>query len=96
MGEEQILEGLSREIMRKVQQARKNADLNLDARIELSLFVEGRLLAAAKTHEALLKSETLTTRLSYASSKESLTGSHIETATDVEEGLIGIGIRVIG
>jgi isoleucyl-tRNA synthetase len=96
MGEEQILEGLSREIMRKVQQARKNADLKLDARIELSLFVEGRLLAAAKTHEALLKSETLTTRLSYASSKESLTGSHIETATDVEEGLIGIGIRVIG
>jgi isoleucyl-tRNA synthetase len=50
LSEEQILEGLSREVMRKIQAARKNADLKMDARIELTLFLEGKLLEAAKTH----------------------------------------------
>jgi isoleucyl-tRNA synthetase len=93
--EEQILEGLSREVMRKIQQARKNADLKLDARIELTLFIEGKLLDAARAHEETLKAETLTTRLSYVTRKEDLSGNHIETATDVEEGPVGIGLRVI-
>jgi isoleucyl-tRNA synthetase len=92
--EEQIFEGLAREVMRKIQQARKNADLKLDARIELILFVEGRLLAAVKAHEAVLCAETLTSTLRYASSPDGLSGTHIETATDVEEGPIGIGLRV--
>ena len=93
--EEQILEGLSREVMRKVQQARKNADLKLDSRIELTLCIEGKLLDAAKAHEETLKAETLTTRLTYVSTPDALSGSHIETATDVEEGPVGIGLRVI-
>jgi isoleucyl-tRNA synthetase len=93
--EEQILEGLSREVMRKIQQARKNADLKLDARIELCLFVEGKLLEAVKAHESTLKQETLSDRLNYVSSKESLQGTHKEIASDIEEGLVGVGIRVI-
>jgi isoleucyl-tRNA synthetase len=93
--DEQILEGLSREVMRKIQQARKNADLRLDARIELSLFVDGKLLDAVKAHESTLKSETLTLKLSYVSSPEAVTGSHTEVATDIEEGNVGIGIKVI-
>jgi len=93
--DEQILEGLSREVMRKIQQARKNADLKLDARIELSLFVEGKLLEAVKAHEATLKSETLTSKLSYAASAEALTGTHTEVATDIEEGKVGIGLKVV-
>ncbi len=92
--EEQILEGLSREVMRKIQQARKNADLKLDARIELSLFVEGKLLEAVKAHEATVMSETLTTKLSYASTAESVVGTHTEVATDIEEGKVGIGLKV--
>ena len=91
--EEQILEGLSREVMRKIQQARKNADLKLDARISLSLFVEGKLLEAVKAHEATLKEETLATQLSYVASETLVTGTHTEVA-DIEEGKIGIGITV--
>jgi hypothetical protein len=81
--------------MRKIQQARKNADLKMDARIELTLFVEGKLLEAAKAHEATLRSETLCEKLSYVTSEASLKGSHTEVATDVEEGPVGIGLTVL-
>jgi isoleucyl-tRNA synthetase len=93
--EEQILEGLSREVMRKIQQARKNADLKLDSRISLSLFVDGKLLEAVKAHENTLKEETLTTTLTYVSAANAVVGTHTEIATDVEEGQIGIGLSVI-
>jgi hypothetical protein len=95
LNEDQILEGLSREVMRKIQQARKNADLKLDARIELSLFVDGKLLEAVKAHESTLTSETLTKKLTYAASAESVTGTHTEVATDIEEGKVGIGLKVV-
>ncbi len=94
LNEEQILEGLSREVMRKIQQARKNADLKLDARIELSLFVEGKLLEAVKAHEATVISETLAVKLSYAATAESVQGTHTEIVTDLEEGKIAIGLTV--
>ena len=92
--EEQILEGLSREVMRKIQQARKNADLKLDARITLSLFVDGKLLEAVKAHESTVRAETLSTSLHYASSSGAVTGTHTEIVSDLEEGQIGIGITV--
>jgi isoleucyl-tRNA synthetase len=95
LSEEQILEGLSREVMRKIQQARKNADLNLDARIELTLWLEGNLLQAAQAHEATLKSETLCAKLTYVGSKDALKGQHIEVAEDVEEGLVGVGLTPV-
>ncbi len=93
--EEQILEGLSREVMRKIQQARKNADLKLDARIELSLFLEGKLLEAVKAHEATLKDETLTVKLVYAATADGVHGTHCETVTDIEEGSVSIGLKVV-
>lgn len=95
LSEEQILEGLSREVMRKIQQARKNADLDLDARIDLCLWIEGKLLQAAQAHEAVLKAETLCAKLTYVGSKDALRGQHVEVAEDVEEGLVGVGITRI-
>jgi isoleucyl-tRNA synthetase len=94
LSDEQILEGLSREVMRKVQQARKNADLKLDARIHLSIHCDGKLLEAVKAHEATLKSETLAQSLVYAANADAVTGKHKETATDIEEGQVTIGITV--
>ena len=93
--EEQIQVGLAREVMRKIQAARKNADLRMDARIHLTLFVDGKLLEAVKAHEETLKSETLTLQLTYAPTPEAITGTHTEVVTDVEEGKIGIGLKVI-
>ena len=92
--EEQILEGLSREVMRKIQQARKNADLKLDAKINLSLHCDGKLLEAVKAHETTLKDETLAKALHYAASADDVKGTHVETATDIEEGHVRIGLTV--
>jgi isoleucyl-tRNA synthetase len=53
-------EGLMREIVRQIQSARKEADLNVDDRIELSLSSSDDLIQRAHSdHAAAIKEETL-------------------------------------
>lgn len=58
-------EGISREIIRHIQSARKEAGLNVDDRIKLTLITDDKELTDAITdHGDTIKSETLTTKLS--------------------------------
>jgi isoleucyl-tRNA synthetase len=57
-------EGLARDLVRAVQQARKDAGLDVSDRIELTLGGSAGTLAAAREHEQLIARETLAT--SYA------------------------------
>src|SRR4029453_12505766 len=59
-------EGLAREIVRAVQNARKQAGLDVSDRIELSLGGDEDLLAAARAHETYLTGETLATSITYS------------------------------
>ena len=52
-------EGLAREIVHAVQNARKAAGLQVEDRIELRLGGDDELLAAAREHEAYVAGETL-------------------------------------
>ena len=61
-------EGLARDIIRGVQQARKDAGFDVSDRIKLSLTASDEVLAAVGEHSELVKSETLTLELETSSS----------------------------
>lgn len=56
-------EGLARDLVRQVQQARRDAGLEVSDRIALTVTGSADVLAAAETHRDLLTSETLATSL---------------------------------
>lgn len=58
-------EGLAREVVRAVQNARKNAGLEVEDRIALTLGGDDALLAAAQAHEAYVTGEVLATSVAY-------------------------------
>jgi isoleucyl-tRNA synthetase len=59
-------EGLAREVVHAVQNARKAAGLNVEDRIALTLAGDAELLDAARAHEPYVAGETLATRVEYA------------------------------
>jgi len=67
-------EGLARDVVRAVQQARKEADLDVSDRISTTLAATKDVLDAVKSHEELVKNETLTLEISYRESA-SLSGA---------------------
>jgi isoleucyl-tRNA synthetase len=56
-------EGHARDLVRVIQQARKDADLNVSDRIRTSVTAREDLIAAAREHAELLKGETLSVEL---------------------------------
>ena len=58
-------EGLAREIVHAIQNARKTAGLQVEDRIELLLGGADELLAAAREHEPYVARETLAVRVTY-------------------------------
>jgi isoleucyl-tRNA synthetase len=58
-------EGLAREIVHAVQNARKEAGLEITDRIELSLGGDEELLAAAREHQPYIAGEVLATAVAY-------------------------------
>jgi isoleucyl-tRNA synthetase len=58
-------EGLAREVVRAVQEARKQAGLEVSDRISLELSGDDELLEAAREHEAYIAGETLATSVGY-------------------------------
>jgi isoleucyl-tRNA synthetase len=63
-------EGTARDLVRAVQQARKDAGLQVSDRIALTVSAPASALDAARTHEALIAEETLATSVSYAEAAE--------------------------
>jgi isoleucyl-tRNA synthetase len=58
-------EGLAREIVHAIQNARKSAGLQIEDRIELLLGGDGELIEAAREHEPYVTRETLAVSVSY-------------------------------
>lgn len=73
-------EGLARDVIRAIQQARKDAGFDVSDRIQCQLLAEKDVLDAIETHKELVKSETLTLALSLEVS------SKLDSAVSVGEG----------
>jgi isoleucyl-tRNA synthetase len=58
-------EGLAREVVHAVQNARRQAGLEITDRIELRLAGDPELLEAARAHEDYVGGETLATAVAY-------------------------------
>jgi isoleucyl-tRNA synthetase len=88
---EQLQEGLSREVLRRVQVARKNAGLKLDDRIRLSLALAGEVRDACERALALFEREALAVEVRFV---ETVEGQFAEQA-DIDGVAVGIGISVV-
>src|SRR4029078_12920684 len=65
LDDELVREGLAREIVRAIQYARKDAGLNVEDRIALTLGGDDELLAAAQAHQDYVAGEVLATSVFY-------------------------------
>jgi isoleucyl-tRNA synthetase len=79
-------EGLAREFVRRVQDLRKTANLDVADRIELFVEASAGLRSAVEAHRDYVTSETLTTRLSLTNPPDD--------AFVVEDGFDGEKVRV--
>jgi isoleucyl-tRNA synthetase len=83
-------EGLAREVVHAVQAARKNAGLEVEDRISLTLGGDEELLAAAREHEDYVAGETLATSLTFD-------GAQGESgSTEIEGRQLSISVRLAG
>ena len=64
---ELVQEGLAREFVRRVQDLRKSAELDVADRIELFVEASPGLRSAIEAHRDYITAETLTSRLEFAS-----------------------------
>jgi isoleucyl-tRNA synthetase len=78
LDEELLREGAAREVVHAVQNARKNAGLEVEDRIELALSGDNGLLDVVRQHADYVVGETLASRLELDGTV--LDGAHTETA----------------
>ncbi len=91
---EQEREGLAREIMRKIQVARKTADFQMDDKITLEIACDGALLEALEAHKEMIVSETLTAKLNILAVSAEPQGKHSEVS-DIDGQAIKIGVTAV-
>ncbi len=77
-------EGLARDVIRAVQQARKDAGLDVSDRITLTVFGDDAAVAAVDIHRDLIAGETLATALDAKSGKNGATAVGAGSAVTIE------------
>jgi isoleucyl-tRNA synthetase len=78
-------EGLAREVVHAVQNARKAAGLAVEDRIDLSLGGDEELVGAARAHEAYVAGETLASSVAYGASNghvATIEGRHLQIGVE--------------
>jgi isoleucyl-tRNA synthetase len=83
-------EGVARDVVRAVQQARRDAGLDVSDRISVTVSSDGEIHAAVRTHEEFVRSETLADAVHYG---EQTDGADSGVRTTVGDGAkIGVAV----
>lgn len=89
---ELLSEGMAREFLRRAQDLRKTADLDVADRIELFVEASAGLKSAVETHADYIKAETLAVSLTFAAAPESASVVEDEFEGEkVKVGLVKVG-----
>jgi isoleucyl-tRNA synthetase len=91
--EELVLEGLAREVVRRVQTMRRDADFNISDNIQIRYVASERLGRAIEKFDNYIKSETLSTSLATG---EAENGFHKDNFTIDSEHLAGTETLALG
>ena len=83
---ELLAEGLARDVIRVVQQARRDAGLDVSDRIALRISAGAAVVAAVEAHQAFVTAETLSTSLSFGAVPDGFAGE----AGDGEQVLVAV------
>jgi isoleucyl-tRNA synthetase len=83
-------EGVARDLIRVIQQARRDTGLDVSDRIRLTIDATGAVQAAATTHEGLIRGETLAVDVSYGGIDDGVVGK-VGDGVDVRVGVIKVG-----
>jgi isoleucyl-tRNA synthetase len=83
-------EGVARDLIRVIQQARRDTGLDVSDRIRLTIDAGGAVQAAATTHEGLIRGETLAVDVSYGGIDDGVVGK-VGDGVDVRVGVIKVG-----
>jgi isoleucyl-tRNA synthetase len=85
-------EGTARDLIRKVQHARKEADYNIRDRIALALEASEDVLAAVRAHEAYIAEQVLADEIRYGAPADDM----FVVDTTLAEGPLRLGVCVRG
>ena len=88
---DQIQEGLAREVLRKIQAARKSADFILDDRISLELHCTGVMKDAVESHLEMIREESLCVVFKWSATPQ---GKYTET-TEIDSEPLQIGLTAM-
>jgi isoleucyl-tRNA synthetase len=80
-------EGVARDLVRAIQQARREVGLSVSDRIALTIDAPADVVAAARTHEQLIRGETLAVDVTYGPTSNGVSGKVGENV-DVKLGIV--------
>jgi isoleucyl-tRNA synthetase len=90
LDEELLREGVAREVVHAIQIARRSAGLQVEDRIELTLFGDDEILEAIRAHADYVTGETLAATLSLDGAQPK--DAHVETAM-IDGRELGIALK---
>ncbi|MFT5702795.1 MAG: isoleucyl-tRNA synthetase [Rickettsiales bacterium] len=88
-------EGLARDIVRAIQQNRKDADLNVSSHIKIDLFSENEnLLQVIKIYEKYICEQTLTDQISFAKESSQISSRKHYFKNNLDENILELALEV--